>query len=94
MSTTSGWTAEDFADFERRIREDEREKMAKSQEGWESGGKKHVIDVYARLHTGKIGMHWMWAAIERMVFSGESEAAILDDFGYALRDSGKGKIPK
>jgi hypothetical protein len=52
------------------------------KDGWERGGKKHVLDTYERLHKGKIGMHWMWAAILRVTHAGESEQSAMEDFGY------------
>lgn len=40
-----------------------------------------VIDTYIKLHAGKIGQHWLWAAIERVV-AGDAEAEVMRDFGY------------
>lgn len=48
---------------------------------WQRGGKRHVLTTYARLHQGRIGQHWLWAAIERIV-AGDSEEEVLRDFGY------------
>lgn len=48
---------------------------------WEAGGKQHVLTTYARLHQGRIGQHWLWAAIERIV-AGDGEEEIMRDFGY------------
>jgi hypothetical protein len=60
----------------------ERERIKARQTGWERGGKRHILDTYAKLHEGKLGMHWIWAAIERMVWAGEPEVSTLEDFGY------------
>jgi hypothetical protein len=55
---------------------------------WKRGGKAHVWKTYARLHEGKIGQHWLWAAIERIALAGESEAEVMADFGYEKVDAG------
>lgn len=74
------------------------ERSKARQTGWERGGKRHVLDTYAKLHEGKIGMHWLWAAIERIVWAGESEASTMEDFGYvpeaAVRTRYAGRPPK
>lgn len=56
---------------------------------WEAGGKQHVLATYARLHEGRIGQHWLWAAIERIV-AGDSEEEVMRDFGYEKPASGPG----
>jgi len=52
------------------------------------GAKKEIIDTYIKLHEGKIGMHWLWAAILRIV-NGESEPDVMDDFGYQFMPTEK-----
>jgi hypothetical protein len=42
-----------------------------------------IVDAYKHLHKGKLGMHWLWAAILRMN-AGESEQSVMNDFGYVL----------
>ncbi len=48
-----------------------------------------ILDTYIRLHEGKIGAHWLWSAIERIVM-GEKEVDVLEDYGY-LREGAKTK---
>lgn len=48
---------------------------------WNWGGKKHVLQTYLNLHEGKIGAHWLWVAIERVV-AGEPEREVMKDYGY------------
>lgn len=48
---------------------------------WPRGGKQHVLIIYVRLHQDRIGQHWLWAAIERIV-AGDCEKEVLRDFGY------------
>lgn len=43
-----------------------------------------ILDTYIRLHEGKIGAHWLWSAIERIVM-GEDEVDVLEDYDY-IRD--------
>ena len=43
-----------------------------------------ILKTYLRLHEGKIGAHWLWSAIERIVI-GEDEMDVLGDYGY-IRD--------
>ncbi len=45
----------------------------------------HVLKTYILLHKAKIGQHWLWSAIERIVH-GEKESAVLEDFGYVYYD--------
>lgn len=45
----------------------------------------HVLTVYLRLHEGKIGSHWLWAAIERIV-AGDKESEVLENYGYVYYD--------
>ena len=45
------------------------------------GGAKGVLDTYRKLHDGKIGMHWLWAVIDRHV-AGDDIDEILKDYGY------------
>jgi len=40
-----------------------------------------VLETYLKLHEGKIGAHWLWCAIERIV-RGERESDVLHDYGY------------
>ncbi len=40
-----------------------------------------ILGEYIRLHRGKIGQHWLWAAIERLN-TGDPEVQVLADFGY------------
>ena len=50
-------------------------------------GKEDALDIlktYLRLHEGKIGAHWLWSAIERIVM-GEDAMSVLADYGY-IRD--------
>jgi hypothetical protein len=49
----------------------------------------HVLKTYILLHKAKIGQHWLWCAIERIV-KGEKEMDVLEDFGYVYYD-GDGK---
>jgi hypothetical protein len=42
---------------------------------------KHVLETYIKLHEGRIGAHWLWVAIERIV-AGESEREVMRDYGY------------
>lgn len=55
---------------------------------WERGGKKDVLQTYINLHEGKIGMHWLWAAVERIA-RGESEAEVMADYGYTHEETTK-----
>ena len=50
-------------------------------EHFEPGGAEGVLSTYLKLHDGKLGMHWLWAAIERIA-AGEIEVDVLDDYGY------------
>ncbi len=55
-------------------------------------GKEDALDIlktYLRLHGGKIGAHWLWSAIERIVM-GENEVDVLEDYGY-FREGAKTK---
>ncbi len=43
---------------------------------------KYVLDTYEKLHKDKIiGMHWLWAVIDRHV-AGDDINEILKDYGY------------
>jgi len=44
-----------------------------------------ILKTYLQLHEGKVGMHWLWRAIERIV-QGESEFDVLWDYGYVYSD--------
>ena len=49
---------------------------------WNKGGKKHVLDVYLKLHHNfGIGEHPLWVAIERIA-NGEREEVVMLDYGY------------
>jgi hypothetical protein len=48
---------------------------------WNYGGKRSVLQTYARLHENKLGEHWLWVAIERISL-GEPEAEVMADYGY------------
>lgn len=43
-----------------------------------------VLQTYADLNKGKVGTHWLWTAIERIV-SGEPEIEVLADYGYIYK---------
>lgn len=59
---------------------------------WQRGGKEHILKTYACLHENRLGAHWLWTAIERLV-GGESEAEIMRDFGYVPdRQNGGGVV--
>ena len=46
------------------------------------GGAEDVLDTYLKLHKDKvIGMHWLWAVIDRHV-AGDDIDEILKDYGY------------
>ena len=32
----------------------------------EADGARQVLEVYDKLHTGKVGQHWLWAVIEQI----------------------------
>ncbi len=51
------------------------------------GGKKHVLETYLKLHEHRIGAHWMWVAIERLV-AGEPEVEVMEDYGYRFQPNG------
>lgn len=40
-----------------------------------------ILETYLALHKGKIGTHWLWVAIERVV-AGEPEVEVMSDYGY------------
>lgn len=40
-----------------------------------------ILRTYLKLHEGRIGMHWLWRAIERITL-GESEEQVLADYNY------------
>ena len=44
-----------------------------------------ILRIYLKLHEGRIGTHWLWCAIERIV-QGESEFDVLWDYGYVYSD--------
>lgn len=48
---------------------------------WQRGGRERVWNTYAALHADKIGAHWLWIAIERIV-AGEREEEVMRDYGY------------
>lgn len=48
-------------------------------------GALEVLKTYLKLHEGKVGAHWLWCAIERIV-QGESEFDVLWDYGYVYSD--------
>lgn len=50
---------------------------------FDRGAKQDILRTYAKLHEHKIGMHWLWAAIERIV-AGEPEKEVMEDFGYIM----------
>lgn len=55
---------------------------------------KQVLETYARLHAGKLGAHWLWVAIERIV-AGDSEEEVMRDFGYVPEQGlRKGETPQ
>ena len=51
------------------------------------GGAKGVLDTYRKLHDGKIGMHWLWAVIDRVV-AGDGIDETLKDYGYERVEKG------
>lgn len=44
-----------------------------------------ILDTYLKLHEGKVGAHWLWCAIERVI-QGEKPSDVLWDYGYVYSD--------
>lgn len=53
---------------------------------FERGGANDVLRTFLKLHEGKVGQHWLWTAIERLV-AGETEVEIMSDYGYVREKS-------
>lgn len=51
------------------------------EHGLSASDKDWILASYEQLHEGKLGMHWLWAAIERLN-AGDKEVQIIADFGY------------
>lgn len=49
---------------------------------FQRSGATSVLQTYLTLHRGKLGMHWLWAVVQR-VAAGESQASVLEDYGMA-----------
>jgi len=59
---------------------------------WNKGGKKHVLDVYLKLHHNfGIGEHPLWVAIERIA-NGEREEVVMLDYGYRYQHKDMGNL--
>jgi hypothetical protein len=56
--------------------------MSKDTIKWKHGAKQEILNTYAKLHEGKIGLHWLWAVIEQVTHHPEHIEAILRDYGY------------
>jgi len=54
---------------------------------WQYGGKRDVLQTYVNLHEGKLGMHWLWAAICR-INAGDPEEDVMADYGYVRESTG------
>lgn len=45
----------------------------------------NVLTNYLRLHKNRADLHWLWIAIERVVY-GENERDVMEDYGYVYYD--------
>lgn len=52
---------------------------------FQNGAELEILQTYLKLHEGRIGTHWLWCSIERIV-QGESEFDVLWDYGYVYSD--------
>jgi len=57
---------------------------------FDPGGAEYVLETYLKLHKDKIGMHWLWAAIDHHV-AGDSIEDVMADYGYVRVDRGQAR---
>jgi hypothetical protein len=50
-----------------------------------------VLRIYLNLHRGKLGAHWLWAVVARVV-AGEDVRDALADYGYRKAETFGGGI--